>query len=205
MNPYLNTGYINQGANGDYLRESDIRAFDVMGYDIDTSAVPSAPGHGVQTAPGAGSLIRRSAVQLEWTPSANAALETLFLDDVVGGSVGRVRVLTVENAAPPYTIPLATLQSGHDYEWTVASENWRGYMSVASSFRISCAADLDDGGGNGVPDGGVDINDLTFLLTGYEAGDPAVDIDDGSGLGVPDGAVDINDLLFFLAHYEDGC
>ncbi len=68
-----------------------------------------------------------------------------------------------------------------------------------------CFADLDDGSGNAVPDGGVDINDLLFFLAGYEAGDPIVDLDDGSGSGTPDGGVDINDLLFFLAHYEGGC
>ncbi len=64
-----------------------------------------------------------------------------------------------------------------------------------------CPADLDDGSATGVPDGGVDINDLLYFLAMYEAGDVAVDLDDGSGLGVPDGGVDINDLLFFLAHY----
>ncbi len=69
----------------------------------------------------------------------------------------------------------------------------------------TCPADLDDGSGTGVPDGGVDINDLLYFLAFYEAGDVAVDLDDGSGTGTPDGGVDINDLLFFLAHYEGGC
>ena len=68
-----------------------------------------------------------------------------------------------------------------------------------------CPADLDDGSGTGVPDGGVDINDLLYFLAQYEAGNIAADLDDGSGTGTPDGGVDINDLLFFLSHYEAGC
>ncbi len=70
---------------------------------------------------------------------------------------------------------------------------------------ISCPADLDDGSGSGVPDAGVDINDLLFFLAAYEAGDISADVDDGAGNGVPDAGVDINDLLFFLTHYEAGC
>ncbi len=68
-----------------------------------------------------------------------------------------------------------------------------------------CTADLDDGSGTGVPDGGVDINDLLYFLAQYESGICGADLDGGAGNGLPDGGVDINDLLFFLAHYEGGC
>ncbi len=78
-------------------------------------------------------------------------------------------------------------------------------MSPAFTLLPGCPSDLDDGSGNGVPDGGVDINDLLYFLARYEAGHAAADLDDGSGSGVPDGGVDINDLLFFLARYEAGC
>jgi hypothetical protein len=73
-----------------------------------------------------------------------------------------------------------------------------------------CQADLDDdgnGGNGGLPDGGVDINDLLFFLSAFEAGSAAADLDnDGDpAQGTPDGGVDINDLLFFLARFEAGC
>ena len=68
-----------------------------------------------------------------------------------------------------------------------------------------CPADTDDGLGNGVCDGGVDISDLVYFLGKFELGDLAADLDDGSGFGVPDSGVDINDLLFFLGHFEAGC
>lgn len=69
----------------------------------------------------------------------------------------------------------------------------------------TCPADLSNGSGQPVCDGGVDINDLLFFLAGFESGSTVVDLDNGSGDGVPDGGVDINDLLFFLTHFEAGC
>ncbi len=68
-----------------------------------------------------------------------------------------------------------------------------------------CPADVDDGSGLGQPDGGVDVNDLTYFLGRYEEGDVHADLDDGSGTGTHDLGVDINDLLFFLTRYESGC
>jgi hypothetical protein len=70
-----------------------------------------------------------------------------------------------------------------------------------------CPADLDNGSGNGVTDGGVDINDLLFFLSKFELGASQADLDnDGDpASGNPDGGVDINDLLFFLARFEAGC
>jgi hypothetical protein len=71
----------------------------------------------------------------------------------------------------------------------------------------SCPADLDDGSGVGIPDGGVDINDLLYFLAAFEAGNAHADLDnDGDpSIGTPDGGVDINDLLFFLARFQSGC
>jgi hypothetical protein len=68
-----------------------------------------------------------------------------------------------------------------------------------------CFADLDDGSGDGIHDGGVDVNDLLYFLLHFEAGDFHADLDNGSGEGVIDGGVDINDLLFFLTHFQIGC
>lgn len=81
----------------------------------------------------------------------------------------------------------------------------QGAVTFGPDLSTRCPVDLDDGSGAGTCDGGVDVNDLLYFLTQYEAGDAAVDLDDGSGSGTADGGVDINDLLFFLAHYEAGC
>lgn len=84
-----------------------------------------------------------------------------------------------------------------------------GRMPASVAFTglgANCPADLDDGTGTGVPDNGVDINDLLYFLTQFELGDISADLDDdGQDPTQPDGGVDINDLLFFLAHFEQGC
>ncbi len=87
---------------------------------------------------------------------------------------------------------------------TLTDANGNG---IADAFEgpAYCPADLDDGSGTGMPDGGIDINDLLLFLPAYEAGDDLADLDDGSGLGGTDGAVTIDDLVYFLARYEIGC
>jgi len=83
---------------------------------------------------------------------------------------------------------------------------WRPVLTVTyTPLQNVCPADLDDGSGTGTPDAGVDINDLLYFLTQFEAGSAAVDLDNGSGTGTPDGGVDINDLLYFLVRFEGGC
>jgi hypothetical protein len=69
----------------------------------------------------------------------------------------------------------------------------------------TCPADLDNGSGNGVKDGGVTIDDLLFFLGVFENGDIRADLDNGSGNGTTDGGVTIDDLLYFLIHFEGGC
>ncbi len=91
------------------------------------------------------------------------------------------------------------------YSATVAPNTNNVGFDFVPDAPPACPADLDDGSGLGVPDGGVDINDLLYFLAQYEAGALPADLDDGSFTGTPDGGVDINDLLFFLSHYEAGC
>jgi len=89
----------------------------------------------------------------------------------------------------------------------VATDACGSATSAPSTVTIdaSCPADLDNGSGLGTPDGGVDINDLLYFLTAFEAGSAAADLDNGTSNGTPDGGVDINDLLYFLSHFEQGC
>lgn len=102
--------------------------------------------------------------------------------------------LRIFNPQPP--------DSGHYY---CVVTNGCGTLTGLKVPLAPCIADLDDGSGTGVADGGIDINDLLFFLAMYEAGDLNADIDDGGGWGIGDFGVDINDLLMFLDHYEAGC
>lgn len=72
--------------------------------------------------------------------------------------------------------------------------------------NVGCIMDIDDGSGNGIPDGGVTIDDLLYFLAAYEAGDAAADFDDdGVAPYHPDGAVTIDDLLAVLQLFPAGC
>ncbi len=79
------------------------------------------------------------------------------------------------------------------------------YNATALVTPTFCPADLDDGAGNGTPDGGVTIDDLLYYLDRFEAGTIEADLDDGSGQGTPDGGVTIDDLLYYLDRFETGC
>lgn len=68
-----------------------------------------------------------------------------------------------------------------------------------------CAADLDDGSGTGMPDGGVTLDDLLYFLGLFESGDAGADLDDGTGTNAPDGGVTIDDLVYFIVRFELGC
>lgn len=68
-----------------------------------------------------------------------------------------------------------------------------------------CPADVEDGSGRGIPDGGVTIDDLLYYLSLFNAGDQHSDVDDGSFTGTPDGGVTIDDLLYYLLRFEQGC
>lgn len=69
----------------------------------------------------------------------------------------------------------------------------------------SCAADVDDGSGTGTSDGGVDINDLLYFLSQFEAGAEGADLSSSDFPGISDAGVDISDLLYMLEHFESGC
>lgn len=81
------------------------------------------------------------------------------------------------------------------------------YLGYPRAVRLDprCPADLDGGALDNMPDGGVDINDLIYFLTAFEAGSVTGDLDDGTSTGTTDAGVDINDLLYFLARFEAGC
>jgi hypothetical protein len=95
--------------------------------------------------------------------------------------------------------------NNNDVDFFRATPAPRNSASPIHDCTPGCPADLDNGSGTGVPDGGVDVNDLLYFLVQFEAGSLAADLDNGSGSGTPDGGVDINDLLFFLVHFELGC
>jgi hypothetical protein len=163
------------------------------------------------------------------TPPTNGQLSGLYISQRFGSLPGPTvwsSLTTIGSPTSSRTIPANALQPNTDYFATwifdhrfstsfpppavVEFTNVTFGHVTRVAFRtgaatIACAADLDNGSGNGTPDGGVDINDLLYFLTEFEAGSTNADLDNGSNNGTPDGGVDINDLLFFLTHFEAGC
>ncbi len=97
-----------------------------------------------------------------------------------------------------------TNQNFNDFEFFVPAPVNSTSPAVPNTCLPACPADLDNGSATGTPDGGVDINDLLYFLTQFEAGNMDLD-NDGVDPQLPDGGTDINDLLFFLFHFEAGC
>ncbi len=87
----------------------------------------------------------------------------------------------------------------------VAGNNSSTHGAGQVNVSFFCPADLDGGANNGVPDGGVTIDDLIYYLGQFEAGNASADVDDGSGTGTLDGGVTIDDLIYYLTRFEGGC
>lgn len=97
--------------------------------------------------------------------------------------------VVLPRTATSVTIPANALLANHDYlvglyfssriETPNAGFNGTG-LSIVAHDRVTfatmrtatrtCAADIDDGSGTGTRDGGVDVNDLIYFLTRFEAG-----------------------------------
>lgn len=134
--------------------------------------------------------------------------------DVAGEQVMHL-TLFADNGSSPITldsglIPLTYSFPVMNISFTSAVIACDRYsLHLVSGPASPCPADLDNGGGAGILDNAVDVTDLLYFLTKYEAGDPAADQVGGPcacpDCVCPDGAVDIQDLLFFLRHFEAGC
>ncbi|QQS07788.1 MAG: NF038122 family metalloprotease [Phycisphaerales bacterium] len=193
--------------NGAYLQESDIRAFDIMGFNILQSNVqpPAAPV--IPVTPGQGAMLRPGDVLFEWQPAFGAVSYGVVLLDL--GQSGTSDPVVVHSqlsiTETTYVVTQSTFTPGHVYLWRQFSNNTRGFATVERQYSVACWADVDDGSGTGVPDGGVLIDDLLYYNTIYMAGLSEADLDDGSGQGVPDGGVTVDDFLFYLSRFTSGC
>ncbi|MEM1331526.1 MAG: GC-type dockerin domain-anchored protein [Planctomycetota bacterium] len=94
---------------------------------------------------------------------------------------------------------------------------WDDLCVIQRSTDPTCVADVTTSGTNpgntgfGVPDGNVDVSDLTFFVEIWLGGDVAADVTTSgtnpgdAGFGVPDGNVDVTDLTFFVESWITGC
>jgi hypothetical protein len=153
-------------------------------------------------------------------PPANLAIAFITIFDRLTGDEVYNDLFFASQGS--YSLPAGALMSDHEYQATlyfssrmVTTNGGLGgangtvgvdFVTTAPLRTIrDCVADVDDGTGTGVRDGGVGIEDLLFYLFLYDLGDLRADVDDGSGSGTPDMGVGIEDLLYYLARYDVGC
>jgi len=67
-----------------------------------------------------------------------------------------------------------------------------------------CPADVDNGSGQGIRDGGVTIDDLLFFLQLFDAGDPRSQVEHYCTSPDP-GPPSLENLLYYLIRYAEGC
>lgn len=128
----------------------------------------------------------------------------------MGGSPGvdLAALLRSQGAAVPLNAIITYVAEVSDDARTVVGNVRipdRPDSAFIATFGTPCPADLDDGSGFGIPDGGVTTDDLLYFLSRYETGAIEADLDDGTGFGMRDGGVTVDDLLYYLARYASGC
>ncbi len=201
MEPHPNSSsYV---VNGSYLQPTDIRAFDVMGYAINTNEFAPSPQPELEAPVNYIEIDPALVLGFQWVPGAGSTSSDLLVydlgsevehaegrggdpvlvyraDDLTGGSL----------SVPPATFPLLP---GHVYQWHVAVYNPMGVrLSDSEFFRVDCIADW-----NG--DGTVNFFDLSAYMAAFNAMDPAAD------LAAPFGVWNFFDLSAFTALHTAGC
>lgn len=162
------------------------------------SGVPRTFGYAKFVTPGVATIVELPATFGESVASATYGVGPLTRATLAGAADLAYRVVT-PNAN-------ATGSERLSFQVTTASGvSNTSYVTLVYTGLPPCVADVDDGAGSGVPDGGVTIDDLLYYLGLFESGDSRADVDDGAGGGVPDGGVTIDDLLYYLVRFEGGC
>lgn len=110
--------------------------------------------------------------------------------------LGRQRGFSSANGALVYHDEVFTA-GAFDHVDDVVSVDWARWKE--------CPADMDDGSGTGVCDGGVSIEDLFYYLDLFGAGNVRADIATRDGEIGADGEVTAEDLAVYLRRFEGGC
>lgn len=153
-------------------------------------------------APASGTLTIRSTGDATFSPK-------VAVYDGFGCSNYDARLLSCGNActAGTYNQVDTAVLGGQSYTIRLGggSATARGTGKIVVALAGGCVADVDNGNGHGVPDGGVTLDDLLYYLDLYGAGSNAADVDDGNAAGAHDCGVGLEDLLYYLGRYDLGC
>lgn len=185
--------------DGSYFQLADIKAVDVMGYDIDDNGIDDGPEPGDNVDPEPDEQVDPTLpTGLVWNTGNNGTLQHVFVYRL-GVNGERIEVFSQRDLAPSTTtvsIPADTLVPGAQHEWFVTTDNWRGFAySTATQFFAEggtpCVADV-----NG--DGMLTPADFTAWIAAFNAGSPECD-QNGDGNCTP------TDFTAWIANFNAGC
>jgi len=188
----------NAQVGGTYLQVPDIRAFDVLGYDIDDHGIDPPPQEGTNDDPpqdGTGDPAQPTG--LIWTLGNNGTAQHVFVYNLEIGPE-RVEVFAARDlpaSTTTVTIPADTLLPGNQHEWFVTTANWRGFAySPTTQFATSGGTCLADVNNDGVLNGA----DFTAWINAFNNNLPECDQNS-------DGNCDPADFTAWVANFNAGC
>lgn len=188
--------------SGTYFTLADIRALDVMGYDIDGSDYAPFPTitEPVLVAPIADAVLASALdVVFSWDAGNEIEADLLVYDlgttigTMLGGPVLVYRQDGVVGGSVTVGAGEIGLQPGHRYQWSIGARYAMGFAtSPPATFIAACQADRTG-------DGAVNFFDMSDFLADYDAMDPSAD------LAAPFGVWNFFDVNAYQALYIAGC
>ncbi|MBZ0171782.1 MAG: NF038122 family metalloprotease, partial [Phycisphaerales bacterium] len=192
--------------NGSWLQQSDIWAFDLIGWVIDPFSLDPAASTPASLVPDCTGdpmceVDPDQPIALDWSSTQNTDSYSVYVFEASQEGSGGTPVEVFGQSgltSSMTTIPAGTLDPGMEYDWFVNSENWNGFSrSEIALIRTSGGpcnlADLVE------PYGVLDLADITAFLVAFSAMDPAADVAE------PFGTFDLADIVAFVAAHDAGC
>ncbi|MCA9274164.1 MAG: NF038122 family metalloprotease [Phycisphaerales bacterium] len=181
---------------GTYLYQSDIAAFDTIGYIIDQNNLPIPAEEAILQFPGPLASIDPSVdTTFAWVASSNAIGYYIFVDQVMsGGDRNRVFASGVlPSTITSAVVPANTFFAGRNYEWFVTAENGRGIaMTEPAPFDTGdCIADVNN-------DGQVSPADFSAWINAFNTQSPGCDQN-------YDGQCSPADFSAWISNFNAGC
>jgi hypothetical protein len=181
---------------GKYLQDADIRAFDLMGYEIDLNSVTPGVQAITNPSPVSGATVPAGALTVTWDSASFATSYDLYVDC----SSCLVTYVQRNIVGTSHTIPAGILQSG-PYTILVTSRNWRGFVSTPISITVAGSqCDSIDFNNNGAFPEDQDVTDFFSVLAGgpCSPGNTCNDIDFNNNGAFPEDQ-DVIDFFNVLA------
>ncbi len=175
-----------------YLFTSDIRAIDLIGWDVRLGQGPQPPQANPLTAPPNGQQRVGFRPMLQWTEGVGATTHGVYVFS--GTTPGEATLVhSAENlTGSSYTVPYGVLDESTTYSWRATAFNSTAFaLSEVWTFSTRCYADC-------TADGNLTIADFGCFQSQFGKGNPEADCNES-------GTLTIADFGCFQARFDAGC